>query len=345
KIYNQYDDIKGTQLVFCDVGTPKSKNKVNNLYNFLASGDIAQAELNAVFGLDFLEKKSKPRINTIKDRMAKTLHLSESETENMVAEANRNENFSVYSEVKRLLMEKGIPSEEIAFIHDYNTRKQKDELFDKANKGEVRVLLGSTKKLGTGVNVQKLAVAGHHLDITWRPSDIEQRNGRIGRQGNEAAKLKGMKEVPIYYYATERTLDASMYNTTSQKAKFIAQLKTTTNNDLRTIKDLEEDIDMGDMAAELSGDPIFKEKATLTKKVQELEQLEKSFKGKKFSFESKLKESKTLLKYYADRVSILERNIPLLKNIPRNEKGEEVFTAKMKNNTFSKMKEYGTQVV
>src|SRR5690625_840820 len=136
-----------------------------------------------------------------------------------------------------------------------------------------------------------------------------------------------------------------MYNTTSQKAKFIAKLKTTTNNDLRTMNDLEEEKDMRAMAAELSGDPIFKEKATLTKKVQELEQLEKSFKGKKFSFESKLKESKTLLKYYADRVSILERNIPLLKSIPRNEKGEEVFAAKMKNNTFSKMKEYGTQVV
>lgn len=115
--------------------------------------------------------------------------------------------------MRRLLIEKGIPEKEVVFIHDYNTRKQKEDLFEAVNKGDIRIVL--------------------------------------------AAKLYCNNKVEAFYYATERTLDASMYNTVSQKAKFIAQLKTTVSADVRIIKDIEEDVDMGSMAAELSGDPVF----------------------------------------------------------------------------------------
>src|SRR5690625_3126391 len=124
--------------------------------------------MNDIFGENYYEKKYKPRLEKIKPLIADTLKLNEIETEDLIKEANKNENFSVYSEIKNLLIERGIPEHEIAFIHDYNSRKQKEALYEKVNKGEIRVLLGSTKKLGTGVNVQRLAIAGHHLDITWR---------------------------------------------------------------------------------------------------------------------------------------------------------------------------------
>ncbi|MGH2645330.1 MAG: helicase-related protein, partial [Chitinophagaceae bacterium] len=242
--------------------------------------------------------------------------------------------------------QKDIPENEIAFIHDYNTRKQKEELFEAVNKGYIRIVLGSTKKLGTGVNVQTRCVAGHHLDISWRPADIEQRNGRFERQGNEVAKNFLDNKVTAYYYATERTLDASMYNTVSQKAKFIAQLKVTdTFIAQSTAKDIEEEIDMGSMAAELSGDPIFKEKATLQKRVDELKQLEKSFNSKRFDFEDKSKNSQKLVLFYRDQIIKLEKNIPLISGIPKGEKGEFLLKATLSGRSFDKISDLGTAII
>ena len=277
--------------------------------------------------------------------MSEVLKLSDSEVHDLVEEANTAENFNVYSEMRRLLIDKGIPESEVVFIHDYNTRKQKEDLFEAVNKGDIRIVLGSTKKLGTGVNVQNRAVAGHHLDISWRPSDIEQRNGRFERQGNEAAKLYRNNKVDAFYYAAERTLDASIYNTVSQKAKFIAQLKTTVSADVRTIKDIEEDIDMGSMAAELSGDPVFKEKANLQKRITELTQLEKSFNSKKYDFENNIRRSENRLTAFENQVEILKKTIPLLSNIPKDEKGEFIFSAKVAGQTFSKVGEFGTAMI
>lgn len=343
-IYFETNDFKGTQLIFSDIGTPKSSNKTDNLYEHL-SGDIPQSDLTEIFGEDYFEKKSRPSLDDIKKKVGEILNLPDSEVNNLIEEANASENFNVYSEMKRLLTGKGIPENEVVFIHDYNTRKQKEDLFEAVNKGDIRIVLGSTKKLGTGVNVQNRAVAGHHLDISWRPSDIEQRNGRFERQGNEAAKLYCNNKVDAFYYATERTLDASMYNTVSQKAKFIAQLKTTVNADVRTIKDIEEDIDMGSMAAELSGDPVFKEKATLQKRITELTQLEKSFNSKKYDFENNIRRSENRLKAFENQVEILKKTIPLLSNIPKDEKGEFIFSAKVAGQTFSKVGEFGTAMI
>jgi len=344
KIYFETNSFKGTQLIFSDIGTPKSSNKIDNLFEHL-SGDIPQADLVEIFGEEYYEKKSKPKLEDIKIKVGQVLKLTDSEVDNLAEEANTAENFNVYSEIRRLLVEKGIPEKEVVFIHDYNTRKQKEDLFEAVNKGEIRIVLGSTKKLGTGVNVQNRVVAGHHLDISWRPSDIEQRNGRFERQGNEAAKIYRDNKVDAFYYATERTLDASMYNTVSQKAKFIAQLKTTASADVRTIKDIEEDVDMGSMAAELSGDPVFKEKANLQKRVTELTQLEKSFKSKKFDFESNIRHSGLRIKAFEGQVEILKKAIPLLEQIPKDEKGEFSFSAKVAGQIYNKVGEFGTAMI
>lgn len=344
-IYNKYASFKGTQLVFCDIGTPKGKSITDNIYEHL-SDNVSQADLEAIFGTDYYEKKTKPRIEDIKAKIGVVLSLSEAEVGDLITEANTQENFNVYSELKYQLTQKGIPEHQIAFIHDYNTRLQKEELFEAVNKGDMRVVLGSTKKLGTGVNVQTRCVAGHHLDISWRPADIEQRNGRFERQGNEVAKNFLDNKVTAYYYATERTLDASMYNTVSQKAKFIAQLKVTdTVNAQRTAKDIEEEIDMGSMAAELSGDPIFKEKATLQKRVDELKQLEKSFNSKKYDFEDKCKNSQKLVLFYQEQIINLEKNIPLIRGIPKDEKGEFLLKATLAGRSFDKISDYGTAII
>ncbi|MDQ2719363.1 MAG: hypothetical protein M3Z26_06320 [Bacteroidota bacterium] len=344
KIYLETTEFNGTQLIFSDIGTPKSSNKLDNLFEHL-SGDIPQADLVEIFGDDYYEKKSKPKPEDIKVKIGEVLKLTDTEVDDLILEANASENFNVYSEMKRLLVGSGIPENQVVFIHDYNTRKQKEDLFEAINKGDIRIVLGSTKKLGTGVNVQNRAIAGHHLDISWRPSDIEQRNGRFERQGNEAAKLYRNNKVDAFYYATERTLDASMYNTVSQKAKFIAQLKTTANADVRTIKDIEEDIDMGSMAAELSGDPVFKEKANLQKRVTELTQLEKSFKSKKFDFENNVKRSELRIKAFEEQVEILKKAIPLIDKIPKDEKGEYNFSAKVAGQICNKVGEFGTAMI
>ena len=128
--------------------------------------------------------------------------------------------FNVYDDLRDKLIAKGIPAEQIAYIHNANTEQQKKELFGKVCNGEVRVLLGSTAKMGAGTNVQKKLVALHHLDCPWRPADLQQREGRIIRQGNEN------KEVDIYTYVTENTFDSYLYQLVESKQKFIGQIMT-----------------------------------------------------------------------------------------------------------------------
>lgn len=315
RIYHDTAKLKGTQLVFCDLGTPKTKNEVDNLFNFL-EGDIPVADLNEIFGEGYHDLTRKPSIETVKNKLALVLNISYADASNLVIEANTAENFNVYDELKRLLVQQGVKEHEIAYVHDYNTRKQKEGLYENINLGNIRITIGSTKKLGTGVNAQQRCVAGHHIDIPWRPSDLEQRNGRFERQGNEIAKKFLDNKVNAYYYATERTLDASMYNTVGLKAHFIAQVKLSANPEIRIAKDIEEDVDMSQMAAELSGDPIFKEKATLTKKVTELEQLNRSWLHKKLNTEDNLKQSIRLKEHYENKIIIYENTIPYLKDIP-----------------------------
>lgn len=251
----------------------------------------------------------------------------------------------MYDELKRVLVGKGVPAGQIAFIHDHNNRKQKDGLYSAVNRGDIRIVLGSTKKLGTGVNVQERLVALHHLDISWKPSDMEQRNGRGERQGNWAAKAFLDNQINVFYFATERTLDASMYNTVSLKARFITQIKTTSDLTVRTIKDLEEDVDIGGMAAELSGDPIFKERATLTKKIGDLERSNRGFLQDRYNLEDRAKREETLLKHYSRRIASLVKSIPLLQDIPRDANGDTILKGTVHRLEYTKLGEFGRAIL
>ncbi len=183
--------------------------------------------------------------------------------------------FDLYQEIKRVLVEDyNIPASDIEFIHDHDAKKKKEVLFKNVNKGEVRILIGSTKKLGTGVNVQERVIAVHHLDIPWRPSDLEQRTGRGGRQGNVMAKEHRDNTVRNYVYAVNRTLDAYQFNILSNKQKFISQIKNS-SIDQRKIDegafDQDGGMNFGEYVALLSGNTDLLEKVKLEKKLYDLE--------------------------------------------------------------------------
>ncbi|NOS93044.1 MAG: N-6 DNA methylase [Cyclobacteriaceae bacterium] len=183
--------------------------------------------------------------------------------------------YNIYQEIKRVLVEQhDIDPVQIQFIHDHDSRAKKEQLFKQVNAGEVRVLIGSTKKLGTGVNVQERVIALHHLDIPWRPSDFEQRTGRGGRQGNRMAKEHRNNVVRNYVYAVNRTLDAYQFNILSNKQKFINQIKHS-SIDQRKIDegafDQDGGMNFGEYVALLSGNTDLLEKVRLEKKVADLE--------------------------------------------------------------------------
>lgn len=183
--------------------------------------------------------------------------------------------FNVYEEIKRVLVEThDLDPTHIQFIHDHDSRTKKEQLFKQVNAGEVRVLIGSTKKLGTGVNVQERVIAMHHLDIPWRPSDFEQRTGRGGRQGNKMAKEHRNNVVRNYVYAVNQTLDAYQFNILSNKQKFINQIKNS-SIDQRKIDegafDQDGGMNFGEYVALLSGNTDLLEKVRLEKKVADLE--------------------------------------------------------------------------
>ncbi len=183
--------------------------------------------------------------------------------------------FNVYEEIKRVLVERhDLDPAEIQFIHDHDSRTKKEQLFKQVNAGDVRVLIGSTKKLGTGVNVQERIIAMHHLDIPWRPSDFEQRTGRGGRQGNKIAKEHRNNVVRNYVYAVTRTLDAYQFNILSNKQKFINQIKNS-SIDQRKIDegafDQDGGMNFGEYVALLNGNTDLLEKVRLEKKVADLE--------------------------------------------------------------------------
>ena len=191
--------------------------------------------------------------------------------------------FNVYDEMKKKLIEKGVKEEEIEFIHSADTEKKKTELFRKVNTGDVRILIGSTAKMGAGTNIQNKLIALHHLDIGWRPSDLEQREGRIIRQGNENEK------VYIYRYVTKNTFDAYMWQLIENKQKFISQIMTS-KSPARTCNDVDETaLSYAEVKALATGNPLIKEKMEIDVDVEKLKLLKKSFQQAKWQMESEVK--------------------------------------------------------
>ena len=238
RIWNENSDKKSTQLVFCDLSTPK---------------DLKGYE--------------------------------------------KEEFTDVYNELKKKLIQKGIPPNEIAFIHEADTEVKKKELFSKVRKGQVRVLIGSTQKMGAGTNVQNKLIATHHLDCAWKPSDLTQRNGRMIRQGNEN------KKVYVYSYVTEKTFDSYMYQLVEQKQKFISQIMTS-KSPSRTMEDIDDKaLTYGEIKALATGNPKILEKTSLDTDVAKLKLLKQEFMNQKYLLEDKI------IKYFPEEITRLNNKI------------------------------------
>ncbi len=272
RIHAETAEDKLTQIIFCDLGVPHK-----------AAGDAA------IEGDDNDDNKSAAERDSLEEEC----------------------DFCVYTDIRDKLIAKGIPAEEITFIHDAKSEKQKAELFDKVRSGEVRILLGSTAKMGTGTNVQKKLIAVHDLDIPWRPADLEQRAGRIIRQGNEN------KNVQIFRYVTKCTFDAYSYQTLENKQKFISQIMTS-KAPARRCEDVDQQaLTYSEIKALCTGDERIKEKLMLENEVKELRVLVAEHKNTVYEMQDKIaafpeKEQRlqaTLDGLYADRETL--RKLPI----------------------------------
>ena len=210
--------------------------------------------------------------------------------------------FNVYDDIRTKLLAAGVPESEVEFIHNADTEGKKADLFSKVRSGKVRVLLGSTAKMGAGTNVQTLLVAVHHLDVGWRPSDMTQRNGRIIRQGNKN------KQVYVYNYVTEGTFDAYLWQTLENKQKFISQIMTS-KSPMRSCDDVDEQaLSYAEVKALCAGDPRIREKMDLDVQVAKLKVLRSDYQNQKYRLEDKL------LKHYPEEIQKAKNRIAALKN-------------------------------
>ena len=246
--------------------------------------------------------------------------------------------FNVYEDIRNKLMEKGVPAEEIAFIHQANTELRKAELFSKVRSGQVRFLLGSTAKMGAGTNVQDRLIALHHLDVPWRPSDIEQQEGRILRQGNMNPKVK------IFRYVTEGTFDSYSWQLIENKQKFIGQIMTS-KSPVRSCEDVDEAaLSYAEVKALATGNPYIKEKMDLDIQVSKLKLMKANHTSQKYRLED------NIAKHYPQQITILKERISGLQadiqtaktNLPAD---KEFFSMRVGNKVYTDKKEAGTALV
>ena len=227
----------------------------------------------------------------------------------------KDNGFDVYSEIKALLVDRGVPSKEIAFVHDANSDEKKNSLSRKVNAGEVRILLASTEKGGTGLNVQSKMKAVHHLDVPWRPSDIQQRNGRIIRQGNEN------KEVDIYHYITKGSFDNYLWATQENKLRYIKQIMTS-KEPIRAAEDIDEQtMTASDFKALATGNPYLKYKMELENDLTLLENQRRAFQRSK--------------DHYRHTLSYCEENMPILEKRLSKYEGDIQQSEMSKDQAFS----------
>ncbi|MCR5109313.1 MAG: DEAD/DEAH box helicase family protein [Ruminococcus sp.] len=237
-------------------------------------------------------------------------------------EKKNGKKFSVYDDIKEKLILKGVPAEEIAFIHSAKTEEAKDKLFAKVRKGEIRVLIGSTQKMGAGTNIQDKLIASHDLDAPWKPSDMEQRRGRMVRQGN------GNSKVDLYRYVTEGTFDAYLYQMLENKQKFISQIMTS-KSPVRSCQDLDEvSLSYAEIKALSAGNPLIKEKMDLDIEVGKLKMLKASHMNSLYDLQDKVyKELPTKIKSYTELKADIEADIKEFSSRPvkLDDKGKPVF--------------------
>lgn len=246
--------------------------------------------------------------------------------------------FNVYDDIKNKLIGKGVPPEEIAFIHNANTETRKAELFAKVRSGQVRFLLGSTQKMGAGTNVQDRLIALHHLDVPWRPSDIEQQEGRILRQGNMNPKVK------IYRYVTENTFDSYSWQLIENKQKFIGQIMTS-KSPVRSCEDVDEAaLTYAEVKALATGNPYIKEKMDLDIQVSKLKLMKANHTSQKYRLED------NIAKHYPQQIAILKERISGMQADIQTAKAKlpadkEQFFMKVGDKAYTDKKEAGAALV
>ena len=246
--------------------------------------------------------------------------------------------FNVYEDIRGKLIEKGVPPEEIAFIHDANTEKRKAELFAKVRSGQVRFLLGSTAKMGAGTNVQDRLIALHHLDVPWRPSDIEQQEGRILRQGNMNDKVK------IFRYVTEGTFDSYSWQLIENKQKFIGQIMTS-KSPVRSCEDIDEAaLSYAEVKALATGNPYIKEKMDLDIQVSKLKLLKANHTSQRYRLED------NIAKHYPMQITALKERLEgyradIQTYAAHKPVDKDAFSMKIGNCTYTDKKEAGAALI
>lgn len=317
EIWRETSADKGTQLVFCDLSTPKGGKapaSTQSERQDLESG--ALIDVDGTLVREPSEQENEPEDD--EDALAGVINMDE-----VIAASGK---FSVYDDMKQKLIAKGIPAEEIAYIHDANTDIRKAKLFSDMNAGRVRVLLGSTAKMGAGMNVQQRLVAAHHLDAPWRPSDLEQRNGRIIRQGNIFYERNpDTFTVKIFNYATKQTYDARMWQTIEYKSAAIEQFR---KGDLlqRVIDDVaSEAANAAEMKAAASGNPLILMQVQLAADLRKLEALYSQHQRGQHRLRDRLKWLKSTDSRLAKEESLYTENIRRRDSHTRTitEKGKE----------------------
>lgn len=271
-IYKQWEELKGTQIIFLDRSVPKTNADVKIIKQY---DSLIEKLEKAVL------EENETAVQVLEDRLD---CFNASEIEAM--RDAQNSNWSAYQEIKDILISLGMPSNEIRFIQDAKTDQEKQDIFDLVNSGEVRVLIGSTAKLGCGTNIQKRLVSLHHADIGFRPSDITQREGRILRQGNLLYELLGADkfEVSINCYVTENSCDARMWELNSIKLKMIGVLSNYTGQHSIDFGAEADAISMKEIAALATGNPLMLERVELEAEIQKLERLKANFFRKQANF-------------------------------------------------------------
>lgn len=229
----------------------------------------------------------------------------------------QNKTFCVYDDIKAKLVKMGVPESEIAFIHDCYKNEEKQKLFDKMNKGEVRVMIGSTQKCGAGMNAQAKMIALHDLDAPYRPSDMGQRHGRIERRGNEN------KEVDIYRYMTEKTFDSYLYQLLENKQTFISQVMTEKLS-LRVCEDIDESVlDFADAKALCSGNPLAKEKGELMKRISTLNNLKSDWNAARYKMQDAIKDAPRKISICEKALSLYEQDKATVMSVPKVTVGDK----------------------
>lgn len=319
-IWQRTAEEKSTQLIFCDLATPQptlnentytvyrknTKGGYNDVYSAklgekdtaekimkklngkkppknYEAGDVADGDIIILKRVNYEEETAYNTAFEVVD--GKLTEISPETWEKLhhspVEQFESERRFCVYDDIKQKLIEKGVPEKEIAFIHDVDKAEDKQKLYDKMNKGEIRVLIGSTFKCGAGMNAQERMIALHDLDAPMRPSDMEQRHGRIIRQGNTNSK------VDIYRYTTDKTFDAYLYQMLENKQRFISQIMTD-KSPVRSCEDVDEvALDYAEVKALCAGNPLIREKIDLETEITKLNVLKSAFLSQKYSLQDK----------------------------------------------------------